>query len=481
MMDKKLYSGWGEADITPGNRVVELTGQYYQRVAEGIHSRLKATVLILEQAEECSAMISLDVVGVPVDFCRQLQNSIAGAIEKLTPDRIIINAIHTHNAPALSSFRNWWDSASEAISDKEFSSLIQERLIEATRKAWESRQVTGVANVTDFAVIGHCRRVVYTDNTAEMYGETCCDTFAGLEGSEDSGVELLFFCNEQNVPTGVIVNVACPSQVMEATYKISSDFMGALREKLKQEFGSEFKTLPQITAAGCQSPRDLTRNDKEQTDLWHEDGVNIIADRLLDTVKRSWNNVPEKLDFSPTLSHHYESLDLPKRRVDYADYIVAQNEITRLEKNQDSISAYQDFCKNVHENEKIDGRPGPYDNKNCHFVEIRNNEAEVKRYEEQLQEPELSINLHVLRLGNSVFATNPFELFLEFGQRIKARSQAKQTFVIQLANGYEGYLPSPRAEELGGYGGLIINGKIGSNGGCKLVDKSVKIINQLYC
>jgi len=39
-------------------------------------------------------------------------------------------------------------------------------------------------------------------------------------------------------------------------------------------------------------------------------------------------------------------------------------------------------------------------------------------------------------------ATNPFELFLDYGMRIKARSKALQTFVVQLACDSSGYLPT---------------------------------------
>ena len=92
----------------------------------------------------------------------------------------------------------------------------------------------------------------------------------------------------------------------------------------------------------------------------------------------------------------------------------------------------------------------------------------------------LKMQLHVLRLGNIVFATNPFELYLDFGHRIRARSQAEQTFMIQLCNGVAGYLPSKRAEELGGYGGLIINGQIGSGGGTVLVNKTLEEIKKIW-
>ncbi|MPN16897.1 hypothetical protein SDC9_164244 [bioreactor metagenome] len=78
---------------------------------------------------------------------------------------------------------------------------------------------------------------------------------------------------------------------------------------------------------------------------------------------------------------------------------------------------------------------------------------------------------------------NPFELYLTFGQIIKARSRAAQTFLIQLSAGADhpaGYLPSPEAERFGGYGGLIINGQVGSDGGYLLADETVKIIGELF-
>ena len=52
-----------------------------------------------------------------------------------------------------------------------------------------------------------------------MYGSTNRDDFIGMEEGEDSGVDLMFSFDRSGQPTGAIVNVACPSQVMEATYK----------------------------------------------------------------------------------------------------------------------------------------------------------------------------------------------------------------------------------------------------------------------
>ena len=474
-----LKIGWGEADITPDGKVVELAGQYYRRVADGIHSRLKTVALLLEQENKYTLMISLDVVGVPDDFCISVQKTIADKFPQILANRIIINAIHSHSAPGLSSFRNWWTAVEGAITYNEYRKFVTGKILEAVQEAWDSRQLSGIGNTLTFARIGHCRRAVYSDGTAEMYGSTARNDFTGMEGGEDSGVDLLFSFDESGKPTGAIVNVPCPSQVMEATYKISSDFMGRLRKLLKERFGEDFRTLCQISPAGCQSPRDLTRPETTAP-FWREAGVEIIAARLFNSIEAVYATLAGNISYDARLEHLAEEIELPRRRASYQDYLDAQKTMRELEKIQASEAAYRDFCVETHANEKISGRPGPYDSKLHHFVKIRNAEAVVKRFEDQNETPMLKMQLHVVRLGNVVFTTNPFELYLDFGHRIRARSRAEQTFMVQLCNGVAGYLPSERAEELGGYGGLIINGQIGADGGTMLVDKTVEKIEGLW-
>ena len=91
--------------------------------------------------------------------------------------------------------------------------------------------------------------------------------------------------------------------------------------------------------------------------------------------------------------------------------------------------------------------------------------------------------MNVARIGDIAIASNPFELYLYYGQNIKARSKAQQTFLVQLTSGasiHAGYLPSPDGEKFGGYGGMIINGQCGSDGGFMLADITVKEINALF-
>ena len=105
----------------------------------------------------------------------------------------------------------------------------------------------------------------------------------------------------------------------------------------------------------------------------------------------------------------------------------------------------------------------------------------VTRFEAQrgkVPEP-YRMELHVLRLGDCAIATNDFELYTDFGQQMKGRSPAVQTFVIQLA-GPGGYVPTARAAANGGYGAVIQSSRLGPDAGQQLVDATVAAWQELW-
>ena len=59
--------------------------------------------------------------------------------------------------------------------------------------------------------------------------------------------------------------------------------------------------------------------------------------------------------------------------------------------------------------------------------------------------------LQVFRIGDVCIGTMPFEIFAEIGLEFKDRSPIKPSFMVELAHGYFGYLPTPRQHRLGGY------------------------------
>ncbi|MEA3365659.1 MAG: hypothetical protein U9Q79_08475, partial [Candidatus Hydrogenedentes bacterium] len=64
---------------------------------------------------------------------------------------------------------------------------------------------------------------------------------------------------------------------------------------------------------------------------------------------------------------------------------------------------------------------------------------------------QVSLLVQALRIGDLSVAAIPCEVFAETGLEIKDKSPFSDTFTIELANGYNGYLPTPQQHELGGY------------------------------
>jgi hypothetical protein len=93
-------------------------------------------------------------------------------------------------------------------------------------------------------------------------------------------------------------------------------------------------------------------------------------------------------------------------------------------------------------------------------------------------DPIKPIEFHVIRLGDIAIATNPFELYIDYGIRIKARSQAVLTLLVQLSCQTNGYLPTERGVKGGGHSADKF--VVGPKGGQIMVNETVKKINDLW-
>jgi putative membrane-bound dehydrogenase-like protein len=68
------------------------------------------------------------------------------------------------------------------------------------------------------------------------------------------------------------------------------------------------------------------------------------------------------------------------------------------------------------------------------------------------KQPEtLAVPLQVLAIGPALIGTMPCEVFCEIGLEFRRRSGGSPGFLVSIAHGYLGYLPTPRQHELGGY------------------------------
>jgi len=484
---REVRIGWAECDITPSldcGKKIPLTGQYYVREANGIHSRLKFTVCAMRQGDEHVIMGSLDNVSSNELFVRRVAEELHKREPAIKTENFFISAIHTHAAPQLKgcyepeSVERWQQKNPGFLNAREYADLIFEDVVNACLAAFREAKPGKFSRAFGNARVGHCRLVSYRDGSCEMYGDAQRDDFAGMLEGEDSGVEMLFTEDMKGNKTGVFVNAACPAQVMELLDVVSSDFSGALRDKLQGEYGKNFHMIYHYGHGGDQGPRDLTRSGQltDGFDGWHADAVEAISNRLLFCVKEGMAN---SIECPPVLRHSRVDIALPLRRVTPEDVALAKKENEVLLAGKTEARLWDEYLADVALHQKDESRL-PYDSKLHPYCVLQVNKAVISRIRMQEETPEFTITSHIVRIGDVAFASNPFELYLRYGQIIKSRSAAKQTFIICKSDGQGGYLPTEESEKAVGYSGGVSVGKIGHEGGFLFCDRTLEEIEKLF-
>ncbi|MEN6624360.1 MAG: hypothetical protein ABFD50_22790 [Smithella sp.] len=484
--EAQIYIGWSCKDITP-DKPVSLYGQYYKRISQYVQSPLKVTALALETraengGKEQAVMVSCDVIDIHKEIQDMVREKVRSKIPDFDINKLFLNATHTHSAPPTVLNTDNDVEEGKGMTAAEFQVLFLERAAEAVIEAWNGRKQGGISWGLGQAVVGHCRRVQFSNGKTEMYGSTAREDFIGLEGPSDSGVEMLFCWDMEKKLTGIVLNVSCPSQVTEAKYYVSSDYWSEVRKKLKEKYSGDLFVLTQCGYAGDQSPRDLVRNYRGEPNMWDVPGIVEIGNRISHAVDTVYPSAKNTIKTKVAFGHTVKEIKLPTRRYSAEEYkkslAVVEEIMSREPKDPNSPdTAWNRFLKIIKDNE-VTQKFGPWYNKETDFGILKINQVLVEKYKIQDNNPYFSMELHVIRLGDVVFATSPFETYVDYGFRITGRSKAAQTFLIQLCGDSEGYLPTARAIPGGGYSAMVSN--VGPEGGQVMVEETIKAINALW-
>jgi hypothetical protein len=403
---------------------------------------------VLDQA----VLISCDLVAIDGAIIGKVRQRVKERIPGLDCQKLVLSATHTHTAPVMNE-GEYEISRVGVMQPSEYAEFLTARVAEAAVKAWESRRPGRVGWGLGHAVVAQNRRSVYADGRAQMYGATDRPDFRGIEGSEDQGVEVLFFWNREGKLIATSVNVACPSQEVEGGSAVNADFWHGVREMLRSRRGNDLLVLGWTGAAGDQSPHLMYRKRAEERmrELRGLTRLQELSRRIVAAWDEAYEGARKDQHSDAVLAHKVSTIELPRRVVSEAEGAEARSKVESLSKdprNRRLVVWHQDVV-NRFERQKA-GSVDPF-----------------------------AMELHVIRLGDVAIATNVFELFTEFGIQIKARSRAIQTFLIQLA-GPGSYLPTARAVRGGGYSAIVESNLVGPEGGQILVDRTVELINSLW-
>ena len=499
----KLNIGWSEVSITPEKKI-SLAGQFAERISEYVEKPITVTAMAVEAGGEQMILCSVDLVSTAWNLVQAVRKRFENNDLGIDPKKIILSAIHTHTGPGYTRIRripkgngrasnleilrkfmrpeqeyvaaaNVSDNNPEIMVGDEMLLFLVERITQAIIEAWKNRAPGSFTNAFGRAAVGLCRRVTYSDGSAQMWGNTNTAVFEAVEGSSDTGIELMYIHNEDGKLTGIVANLACPAQCVQHRLFVSPDFWGEAKMLLRQHFGQDIQLLALCSAAGDQCPVDLVRWVNPESDI-HDPNCERdnppkrkadpsmfdlagmrktgrrIAREIIDVYEEGLDEAQSDIRFT----HKVSDYRLPLRRATLAEAEIAKREIREYLRDKTGNVDFNDIAK-LQRHLGILGRMELQDQVDC-----------------------LDTEVHVVRMGSIVFATNPFELFLDFGNQIKARSLGEQTFLVQLANGAEGYLPTEKAEKGGHYSAFLSSGLVGHAGGEMLVRQTLEDINAMF-
>lgn len=490
----KVKFGWSEVGLIPEGAKVDLAGQFYERISDKVESPLTVTAWAIDNGEDAAIFCSCDLVSTSQYLLKSVRKCMQSRPD-VPADKVMVSAIHTHTAPGYLKRSDMFSGLStidilkklepEAeyvtlvsceegmFRDQEAHDYLAERIAEAAIQAWDARAEGVYAPAFGRAAVGQCRRVCYDDGSAKMWGDTALANFSELEAGNDSGIELIFTYTPDKKLTGVVANVACPAQVLEHRSFISSDYWGKVKQFLRKELGEDIFVLGLCSAAGDQCPRDMIRWVEPETpindpNIFRNDpayrnadpsmfdvkGCTLVGRRIATEILFALEDVTSYIA-EAEFEHRVKMLTLPLRRVTVAQKDAAVQAVHDFIKENGKVVNYMDSARlHVH----------------C---------GTIARYDLQQKIHTVDIETHFLRLGSIAFATNPYELFLDYGNKIRTGSCASQTFLIQLSCGAWGYLPTKKAEEGGHYSAYVSSGSVGHEGGDLLVRTTVQQINEM--
>jgi neutral ceramidase len=410
-----MLAGTGTTDITPqGN--VWMDGMIRDHPSVGIHDHLYARALILSSDAEPRQAFAL----VSVDVC-VLDDETAGAVRRgaeartgIPSSHIIVAATHTHSGPATLGI----------LTPRE-DGYVQEltgQLIDLIEDAVRNLQPAdlGVTSGRE-DTISHYRRLLASDGHVVMNWESYpAELIVGPLGIADPevGVVKVVAAGEPGDPSkpGRVIAVLFnhtghPNVLSGDNYLLSSDYPGLAARLLEEELGGV--ALFFNGALGSVDIDGLRDRDWEG------------LDRTGRALARSVSEAAPSIIPSASLSIRGASATyaLPGRRITDEEWRWAQEV---LAETGGHVAAVAD---------------GVGDDYKASFYQQLHDAGPL----------ELPVTQTCLALGDSALLTFPGELYTEIGQQIKAHSPFRRTFIIGLANGYVGYVPTEKAIKEGGY------------------------------
>lgn len=417
-----IRAGAYAINVNPQHYPISVNGGMADRLANSAHDPLHARCFALDDGKQKLVLVVVDSCMLPRPLVDEAKAQVKAKLG-IPPEQIVISATHTHSAPTVAG-------VFQSDPDAEYVRYLPGRIAEGIAKAvsrLEPAEV-GWGVGRDPGQLFNRRWKVKpgsqllqdpfgkgTDQVKMNPGRQHPDLVAN--GPVDPEIGLLAARSRDGRPIAVLA--AYGLHYVGGHPALSADYFGAFAERFADLIGA--KTGPggfvAIMANGTSG--DVNNVNFAGPAIKQQPGeqIRVVADDVARAAVEAYRKIAYRRDV--TLSSAQAEIELRVRKP-------AAAEIDRAKK----ILAEQKDKKS------LVGQPAVYARETMLIADYPDT---------------VKLNLQAHRVGELGIATIPCEVFTAIGLEIKKKSPLRQTFTIELANGYNGYLPTPEEHKLGGY------------------------------
>jgi hypothetical protein len=446
-------AGAATSNITPpiGGNII---GGFHPFPSKHIHDDLHARCLVLDNGQTRLAFVVCDLIGLSRYLCDEARRAIQTETG-IPAAHVMISGTHTHSATSALGERY---STSPELDD--YQKFVARRIADGVRCAinnlaparigWGAgSEPRHVFNRRWFMKPGTVPMTPFggTNDLVKMNPPRASKDLVKPAGPTDPEISIIAVQSSEGRPIALLANYSLHYVGGVGPAHISADYYGVFCDRMKQLLGADRQEPPFVAMMSNGTSGNINNID------FTKSGEKYAAYERMREVANDVANATFKA---------YQALqwrDTAALGAAFRDMEIGFRHPTpeQLERAKGVLA-------------KI--KPGAKPNTLEEIYADRT--LRVNDYPQRGNIP-----LQALRVGDVGISTIPTEVFVEIGLEMKKRSPLKPAFVVSLAHGYFGYLPTPEQHKLGGYETWLGTNRLEVDASTKIVTALLEMLGKL--
>lgn len=413
-------AGAATSNITPWLGV-SIAGHMNDRKATHIHDELHARCLVLDDGATKIAFAVVDSCMIPREIVQNAKEKIQQSTG-IAPDHVLISATHTHSAATAAP-------CFQSDPDPEYQRYLTAKIADGVQRA-----VTNLAPAKIAWGAGSVPDEVFNRRWKMKEGSIGPNPFGKIDkvqmnpprasenliepaGPIDPEVPFVFVKSVEDKPIALLANYSLHYVGNDAGY-VSADYYGMFAERVKRLLGAEELDPPFVGMMSNGTSGNI--NNINFREVGESKPPYAQMQFVADKVAKNVFDAAQHLEWHDrvALDAVAQDLQLGVRKPTEQELVEAQEVVRKAEGRE------------------MKTLPEIYARESVLIAEYPDT---------------VPVTIQAIRIGDLGIASIPCEVFVEIGLAIKEQSALKPAFTIELANGYNGYLPTAAHHELGGY------------------------------